>query len=250
MIINPYAFGAPFAPASFIFNGSDEALTRTLATAGASTTRFTYSIWFKPSAFPSGAAFQIIDAPTNDNWLTGGLNATSAALIEAVSGSNIWGENISGAVTNTTGVWMHLVYRYDSTDATADNRIRFYKNGTLITDANSTGGQPALNEAHSLFANGRQHQIGGWLDVADHFSGKMAFIDVLEGISADPTSFAFDNGGTWTRLNYAGSYGTYGFSLDGSDGFNDTSGNAQHFAGLNMTTGSNLDIADLPPYTN
>jgi hypothetical protein len=41
---------------------------------------------------------------------------------------------------------------------------------------------------------------------------------------------------------------TYGFSLDGTDGFNDVSGNGQNFTGVNMDA-SNLDTGDLPPYT-
>ena len=79
---------------------------------------------------------------------------------------------------------------------------------------------------------------------------RMAFIDLLDGVSADASAFAFDDGGTWTRMPYAGGYGNGGISLDGSDGFNDVSGNGHHFTGINMTEGSNLDTGDLPPYTN
>jgi hypothetical protein len=129
--------------------------------------------------------------------------------------------------------------RYDSTQGTADDRLRFYLDGALLDDS---GTAPGASEQHRLFADTWIHNIG------DEIVGKLAFIDVLEGVSADPTAFAFDDTGTWTRMPYAGSYGTYGFSLDGTDGFNDVSGNGQNFTGVNMDA-SNLDLADLPPFT-
>jgi hypothetical protein len=126
--------------------------------------------------------------------------------------------------------------------------VRTYVDNVLQTDTAGSSGEPGSNEANTLFSNGFQHQIGAWLDVSAFGNCKLAFIDVLEGVSADPTSFAFSDGGTWTRQPYVGSFGTYGFSLDGTDSFNDVSGNGQNFTGSNMDA-SNLDLADLPPYT-
>ena len=76
----------------------------------------------------------------------------------------------------------------------------------------------------------------------------MAFIDILDGVAALPTDFAFDNGGIWTRKPYAGSYGTYGIRLDGTTGFTDRA-NGRSFTGVNMTEADNIDFTDLPPYT-
>jgi hypothetical protein len=110
--------------------------------------------------------------------------------------------------------------------------------------------QPGASESHTMFTNGRLFVIGAdELAGGDFSSGKIAFIDVIDGLALDPTNFAFNNGGTWTRKKYSGSYGTYGFCLDGSDGFNDISGNAQHFSGINMDA-TNLSAADMPPFTN
>jgi hypothetical protein len=123
-----------------------------------------------------------------------------------------------------------------------------YFNGTLGVD--NTPRNPALNQVHHLFNNGFFFWIGAKYDpFGTPFPGKLAFIDVLEGVAALPTDFALSNGGVWTRKPYTGSYGTYGFRLDGSAGFNDVSGNGQHFTGVNMTAAANLDPADLPPFT-
>jgi hypothetical protein len=252
--VNPFGLSAPAAgaaagPASYIFNGTDEALTRTLSTSGAATTIATYSLWVKIDAFVAGYAafFQVINEPTDTNYISGYILSNGLAVLVQDDGSNDFAD-ASAIPADPTGVWVHLVFRYDSTQGTAADRVRIYHNGSLLAD--TPADPPGENEPQALFADTRQHQIGAFLDAGDHFDGKMAFIDVLEGVSAAPTDFAFDDGGTWTRMPYAGSYGTYGFSLDGTDGFNDVSGNGQHFSGVNMTIGDNLDDADLPPYTS
>jgi hypothetical protein len=181
------------------------------------------------------------------DYTSGGVDTSGDNMtLEAVGTSIDWVESATGITPDIGDAWRHLVFRFDSTQGTADNRARMYVDGALLSD--TTPIAIGLNEAHNLFNNSFQHQIGAWLDLGRYFDGKMAFIDVLEGVSAAPTAFGFDDGGTWTRQPYAGSYGTYGFSLDGTDGFNDVSGNGQHFTGVNMDE-TNLDVADLPPYT-
>jgi len=252
VLIAKKAAAVAAAPASIIFNGTDEYLARTLSTSAPGTTIFTYSLWVKIAAYDASDAarlFQVINAPTNSEYMAGDINTLGDEIdLQQSSGAAAWSRFAAPITPDiATGAWRHIVFRYDSTDGTAGNRARVYLDGTLIT---GSGTNPALNEAHRLFTDGREHQIGAWADVSDFLNGRLAFIDVIDGISLAPTDFAFDDGGTWTRIPYAGSYGTYGFSLDGTDGFNDVSGNAQHFTGTNMTAGANLDGADLPPYTS
>lgn len=236
------AAAPPAQPASIAFNGTDEYLSRVLSTSGASTTIVTLSFWTKVPAFSGfdslfgsfgeeSAFFSFFDDFDNS------INA-------ATFGVGDWFAFPSG-LTLPTDTWEHWVIRVDTTQGTTANRVRFYQNGTQRTDSQEDVSQ---NEATCFFISGNEIVIGEDLVEPNPFPGKLAFIDVLEGVSADPTAFAFSDGGTWTRKPYAGSYGTYGFSLDGTDGFNDVSGNGQHFTGVNMDA-SNLDTADLPPYT-
>lgn len=248
-----------YAPAAMVFNGTDEVMVRTLSTSGASTTIFTYSFWLKVLSFdgsaPNGAAAlqQVINAPTNSQFeaMSVGNSGDSMSILQD-AGSNDWSELATALTPDiSVGTWEHWVIRYDSTQGTADNRIRFYRNGSLVTDADGGAGAPGASEAHVMFSNGFQHQIGAQLDIASFANVKLAFIEVLEGVSQDASVFGFSNAGTWTRKKYTGSYGTYGFFLDGSTGVVgvDLSGNGQTFTGTNMDA-SNLDTADLPPYTN
>lgn len=236
-------------PASFVFNGTDENIQRVLSTSSPNTTIFTYSLWVKSAAAGDVELINVGASGVTDNsdhvyFYLEDIGTSDLVNVLQETGNVIdWIEEPVGG-SLTTGVWRHFVFRYDSTQGTAANRIRIYVNGTVLSDAANPA--PSASEAHRLFTNGRTHGIGrtGF----GRMNGKLAFIDVLEGVSADPTAFAFDDGGTWTRMPYAGSYGTYGFSLDGTDGFNDVSGNGQNFTGVNMDA-SNLDVADLPPYT-
>jgi hypothetical protein len=248
-----------YRPASMVFNGTDEHLTRTLSTSGASTTIFTYSLWVKITGYVSSLAnlfsvvsalgaddviyFELVNGSTVDTFLEQAVNASQTFARRSTIGS--------GDIA--VGQWRHVVVRYDSTQGTAADRIRVYLDGTQLAN---TGVQndPTASEVHRLFDNANIHLIGRRNDVADatFFSGRLAFIDILDGVSAAPTDFAFDNGGTWTKKKYTGTRGTHGFILDGSTGVlgADVSGNGQTFTGSNMTSSANLDFSDLPPWAS
>ena len=242
--------GAPYAPASMVFNGSDEVLTRKNATSSptASTAKFTFSVWM--STVNAGGVF--LTSYSDDFFDATQILFTSGGQFVA----RVFVDNVAGiqefADTGTVivdGTWHHYLCRYDNTQASAPDRIRFYVDGVFqanfLTD---TGSEPSLGEAHSMFADGFGLDLGN-LSVGSFAEKTLAFVDILDGVSEPPESFAFDNGGTWTRKPYVGSYGKYGFKLDGTDTFNDASGNHQNFTGTNMDA-SNLDTGDLPPYIN
>jgi hypothetical protein len=252
---------AVVTPKAYIFNGTNEYLKRTLSTSSPSTTKFTYSVWMKidawtnstPDPTASGAPiFQVVNQPVVSRFIAWDLTLSGDQIGAAQSdGTAEWMEVAKSLTPDVAlGSWVHFVLRYDSTDATADDRLRHYRNGVLLTDTDVDTGKPALNETHCLFTNGREHQIGAEADINFWLDGKLAFIDVLDGVSVDANSFGFDDGGVWTRKPYTGSYGTHGFRLDGINGFNDSSGNGQHFTGTNMTEVDNISDADLPPYTS
>jgi hypothetical protein len=243
MIINPYAFGPSYTPASYVFNGTDELMTRTFSTSAPNTTIFTVSFWMKTTDTDGHSIFLSHTGTTFTQVLY--FNDESFNARDTIASVAAWDEGTAGGVLNLDNTWHHFVARYDSTQGTADNRLILYKDGSVVNDTNFTA--IGASEVHHMFTNGNVWQLGNYSLGFD--SKKMAFIDVLEGVSQAASAFAFDNGGTWTRKLYAGSYGTYGFKLDGTNLFADVSGNGQNFTGTNMDA-TNLDTADLPPYTN
>jgi hypothetical protein len=240
-------------PKSIVFNGINGYINLPIVTSGGSTTIFTYSIWFKSLIVITDSLqmLQVINAPTNTQFLF--LETTLAGDRFGVGqdfGTVDWQEFVSPLTPDVLkDVWEHWVVQFDSTQGVADNRMKFYRNGVFLADTDATSLAPGPSEAHILFQNGFSHQIGGYTDTGYYGKYKAAFIEVLDGVSADANSFGFTSGGVWIRKPYTGSYGKYGFRLDGTRGFSDASGNGQNFTGVNMSE-SDLDSSDLPPYVS
>lgn len=236
--------------ASIIFNGSNERLSIDQSATSSDRTRWTASFWMKTAATPSFPSLSpifesyLVSNPDQFAWVY--HSDTDDMTVECDSTSAAVGNEQSAAsyvvVDNS---WVHYLVRWNTNEGSSDNRIRLYKNGTLFADSGSAPGASGL---FHFFVNGHKINVGN-SDTAPLFHAKrLAFIEVLDGVDAAATEFAFDNGGTWTRKPYAGSYGTYGFRIDGSNGLNDASGNGRIFTAANMDA-SNLSTSDLPPYT-
>lgn len=230
----------PPAISSHVFNGAAN-MSWTAPDAGSSSA-CTFSVWVKfgstsnQMSFLSGmlaGIFSRYDARytgTSDNLQL--TDAFGSTFNEVVPG---------GAVDN--GNWHHVVFRMNGAEATAANRIRIYLDNTLLTPSTES----AISVLNYLTASGTVQVIGSQnTTLTQAFTGKMAFMELVDAASLDPSSFAFSDGGVWTRKPYTGSYGTNGWLMDGFGGAGvDASGGGNDF----LNNGCTLDDADLPPYT-
>ena len=161
------------------------------------------------------------------------------AYYDGVSSSDDFEEIISGA-SLTLEVWDHYLFTVDTTQTIPGDRVKIYRNGTLLSP--SVEVPPALDFAARLLASG---DVMSLFVYSEDGPAKFAFVEFVTGSAPGPDAFAFDDNGTWTRKPYTGARGSYGFLLDGSDGFNDASGNGHHF----LADGEiDLDPNDLPPH--
>jgi hypothetical protein len=230
---------APPAPASYVLNGTDETILRFNDSSDPVVRRMTISSWVKLASEPDA------DITVMGSFgVSGGTGFGFNPNDNTVNFSGAGGVKLAAAQPITTDGWHHYVVRLDSTDGTAANRLRAYRDGTLITATELVG--VTLNAVTGFFANGG---ILVWGGISPFLPGKLAFLDIVQDLSLDPAAFAFNDSGTWTALKYAGAYGAFGVRLDGTDGFNDVSGNGQHFTGNEMNL-TNLDFADLPPFVS
>lgn len=115
-------------------------------------------MWAKINAAESG---------TNAGLFSTAIDANNLNRCFMNTGNNIDMSNaatgvISWSEVSTTGVtfdaWQHLVLRYDSTQATADDRARIYVNGSQLTDTTPTAID--ANEAHALLTGGAPTYFG------------------------------------------------------------------------------------------
>ena len=123
--------------------------------------------------------------------------------------------------------WYHIVVTLDTTQGTADNRIKIYVNGVQETSfANRTN--PAQDTDYTL-NNNIEHTIGNNAvenHNANYFNGYLAEVHFVDGTALAASSFGEtdDDTGQWIPKKYVGSHGTNGFYLNFSDNSNTTSG--------------------------
>ena len=222
---------------SLRFNDDDSAsLTRTPSSAGNRKT-FTFSTWVKRSKI--GGQQTILLAYGADSNL--GYNAlvfTTTGQLALLGWSANW--LVSTALFRDPAAWYHIVLAVDTTDGTANDRVKLYVNGSQLTDF-GTRNNPSQNDDFAI-NDDEEHNIGSrraYSTSDDYFDGYLSETYLVDGSQLTPTSFGETNdNGVWVPIKYTGSYGTNGFKLEykqtgtsaNASGIGaDTSGNTHHW---------------------
>ena len=217
--------------------GATEYLTRTPSSAGNEKT-WTWSGWIKytePSLSP-----QTIFAGGTDSGSYGALNFRIDAGQMELNTASVAMRTATQKFRDTSA-WYHFVVAMDTTQSTADDRIKIYVNGSQITDFNVFN-NPPQNTDMGVNANELQ-TISRRSNANDrYFSGYIAEVHLIDGTALTPTSFGeYDTNGIWKPKAYDGSYGTNGYYLKFDDSSSlgaDSSGNGNNF------TLNNISAAD------
>ena len=231
---------------SLDFESSSSAeLTRTFGSAG---NRRTWSLswWVKRESVgtrqmmftvtASGGAQGIIELDTGDGGAGG---ANQLIFNNETSGTTSLNWELEVAFDSTSD-WYHFLAVYDTTQASANDRLKCFANGTAQTawDRNST---PAQNEEQA-FNNALEHNIGGpHAALSMFYDGLMAEIIFIDGVAKTATDFGKTDGSDWVPVEYAGSFPGNSFHIDGRDSSDlgdDESGNGNDFANSNVTQSS------------
>jgi hypothetical protein len=231
---------------SLRFNkASSDYLSRTPSSSG-STTTWTYSLWVKRSDlnYISGnenCLLTTLVSGSNYNYIS--FSNTSSTgdkiLIRQYSGGNVWIKESSQSFRDVAG-WYHFVFVYNSTNATADDRVIMYVNGSRITSF-SQNTNPSQNTA-SYFNTSVEHRIGQESNYTNNFyNGYMSEIFFIDGQALTPSSFGEtdEDTGIWKPKAYTGTYGTNGFYLQFKNSASlgtDSSGNGNTWTVNNLTS--------------
>jgi len=203
---------------SLRFNASQSSyLSWTPASAGNRTT-WTWSGWVKRGTL------------TSSQGLFGakqGYSSTSRSLFKLDNSDNTLAfliyDNINGySCLMNTGIpllrdpsaWYHIVIAYDSTQATASNRVKIYWNNKQYTFSGSPI-YPSLNLARDFNASVSHYMGADLYSSASYLDGYLTEVNFIDGQALDPSSFGeFDSvTGVWKPVKYTGTYGTNGFYL-------------------------------------
>jgi hypothetical protein len=167
----------------------------------------------------------------------------------------------STALFRDPSAWYHVVVAFDTTQATASDRVKIYINGLQLTSF-STATYPGQNLAINVNTSNTQY-IGADPANSAYFDGYMAEIYFVDGQALTASSFGETNSSTggWQPKAYTGTYGTNGFYLDFKDNSaatataigNDASTNSNNWtpSGISVTAGATYDsMTDVPTMYN
>ena len=222
-------------------SASSAKLTNTFASAGNRRT-FTFSTWVKRSTVSGyNVLFGIEEAADG--------SAENLLFFDTTSGNIRFGWNdytrSSAAFFRDVSGWYHVLLAVDTTDATAQDRIKMYVNGVQITVwASSSNNHPDENEQF-LINKASEHHIGIFPRVSAYANVYMAETHFIDGAAKTPADFGESGDyGEFKPIEYAGSYGDEGFYLDfKSSGVGtassstvgaDRSGNTNHWTSTNL----------------
>ena len=152
-------------------------------------------------------------------------------------------------VFRDTSAWYHIVFTYDTTNATAGDRIRLYVNGERETSFAAE--DQASNNFGSLWSSSVKHYVGVANDnngLANYLNGSMAHVHLTWGTTYEPSTFGETDSttGIWKPITAPSvTYGDEGYFLKfasaGSLG-TDSSGNGNNFT----LSGSGTQTQDSP----
>jgi len=136
--------------------------------------------------------------------------------------------------------WYHLVVAYDTTQATASNRIKLYVNGTQVTSF-SIETYPSQNLVIRQNTSGLGITVGNYSSGSNQYAGYMSEVYMIDGQALTPSSFGQTDSATgiWQPIAYTGSFGTNGFYLKFANSAalgTDSSGNGNNFTVNNLTS--------------
>lgn len=206
-------------------------LSRT-QTAGNRTT-FTFSAWVKRSGFGTQ---HLITCGASSTYMTQ-FQFNSADQLQFYNNDNGTTMHLqSNRKFRDTNAWYHIVLRFDTTQSTTNDRIRFYVNGEQVTSF-ATQDQPTQNADNTQFNyNGVAVDIGRrHHDNSDYFNGYMSHASFVDGQSLAPTVFGETDStsGIWKFKQPSGvTWGNNGFHLKFENSGNlgtDSSGNSNTF---------------------
>jgi len=230
---------------SLRFNqGSSDYLNRTN---GSSTGKiWSFSCWFKISD-PSDTNMNIFNVSSDANNTTYVEVATKSQNgldIQVRNGSGTtYIRRRSSAVLRDVTSWYNAIVIFDSTNSTADDRIKVFLNGSRLTSFQENVGTVDADYVTQIGVSNAAVEIGRNTSAAHHFDGYLAEIVLVDGTALSTTDFGeFDEDSPtiWKPKDVSGlTFGTNGFHLDFENASSlgaDVSGNSNNFTVNNLTS--------------
>jgi hypothetical protein len=185
-------FYAGVATQSLRFDdGSSAYLNRTLSTGNRKT--WTLSFWFKRCNFS-----------TDQDFFTSTGSGASGLWANMITSGNklqVYGNNQVLLLTNQllrdNSAWYNIIFRCDTTQSTASNRLKIYLNGSEITSFGTDNRANLTQDGDFGISSNVDHHIGANQSPGNYLDGYLAEYNFTDGVSNDPTAFGETKNGIW-----------------------------------------------------
>jgi len=220
-------------------------LSRTF-TAG-NTDKWTFSAWVKRC--PDGVAQFIFSGWADASNYTGMYFDTDESLhFYNRSGGGAAGQQVTSALFRDPGSWYHLVFVWDSGNATSGDRMRIYVNGEEVT-AFAVDNAPTQNLDSSANVSGNTCYVGQRGNGL-YWNGSMSHVHFCDGQTYAASDFGETDStsGIWVaKTSPSVTYGTNGYFLKFASGASGTDSSGE---GNNMTVSGTLTNLKDTPHNN
>lgn len=225
-------------------------LSKTYGTSPTSRTTMTYSAWVKRGAL--GATMSLFG--TGNNYESAYFNSSDQLYVGGPYMSAQQGSLTTTQVFRDPSAWYHIVIVFDTTNATAGDRLKLYVNGTRVTSFSSSTNSNQNNTTTEWLVSSFLSTLGttGASGTGNPFDGYLSEVNFIDGQALTPSSFGETDTitGVWKPKKYTGTYGTNGFYLKFEDNSaataaaigKDSSGNGNNW------TPNNIGVAATSPY--
>ena len=219
-------------------------LSKTLGTPTSSRI-WTFSTWIKRSGISSGQHIFSIDNGTDRDAFS--FDSDDGLRLYFNSSASPYADLSTNRLLRDTSSFYHLVLTVDTTQATADDRVKLYINGTQYTWDETTidpsQNYDTFNASGNTFRIGRDRTTTAYLDAI------LAHTHFIDGTAYDASTFGETDStsGIWeAKTSPSVTYGNNGFFLkmenSGAMG-TDSSGNGNNFTIVGNLT-QNVDTPD------
>ena len=216
------------------------------STAGSQTT-WTWSGWVKRGPISSGSHTLFASITDANNYTQCYIDSGDDFRFLNYVSSSTTGALTTDRKFRDPAAWYHIVVNWDSSNASAGDRIRLYVNGVEETSF-STDTQPGSSDPSDMNKSGAVTSMGGHTLASEDFYGELSHCHFIDGTIYGPTTFGeFDaTSGIWKiKTSPSVTYGTNGWFLKFEDRTNldlDSGTNAFTFT----TTGTLTATYDNP----
>ena len=206
---------------------------------------WTFSAWVKKSTLDIDGYLLGVGTGSAPEFIKISNSSTDQLEYAYWNGSAYAYQVRATALFRDTTNWYHVVVAVDTAQGTASNRVKFYVNGTQLTDF-SISSYPS-EDADTQINHSVDTRIGSGIG-GNYFDGYMAEVNFIDGSQLTPTSFGETKNGAWIPKDTSGlTFGTNGYRLQFKQtgtGTASTSTIGADTANSNHFTSNNLSAHD------